>query len=369
MNKITIREVVSKSEMRDFVQLPKRIYADNPCYVPDLDSDMEALCRKAKTFVAYDEKGEAVGRVATFISEKANAKWQRKAARFSYIDFIDDREVSAALMEAVEEWAASQGMETVMGPLGWYDLDKEGLLVEGFDKMGAITEYYNASYYHQHLEALGYTKEVDWVQTRMAIPTEVPKTYFRVSRYVESALGLKVRKLTNKEMLEGGYGLKILDLVNECYDSLFGYTKMSQERSLKYIKRYLPLVDLDMIPVVMDPEGNVVAACVTMTSLSKAMRKAGGKLLPFGWWHLLKALKWGREDTVQLLLIAVRPDMQGYGVSAMLFDDLIPIFNKKGYKWAETGPQLDYNSKELTQWKPLNPEVVKRRRCYKKEIR
>lgn len=368
MNQVIIKEVKTRKDRKAFVEFPKRLYADNPYYVPDLDRDIEDLLPRVIAYLAYDEEGNVVGRVATFVNKKANDKWNLRAARFSYLDFIDDEKVVNALMQAVEEFAIQQGMNQVQGPLGFFDFDKEGMLVEGFDRLGSMIEYYNAPYYAKHLERLGYGKEVDWVQTLIKIPAEVPKTYERVAKYVREEAHLHVRKLTNEEITKGGYGRRMFQLFNETYAHLFGFSEMPDKQIDDYINQYISLVDKDLMPIIEDEEGNMVGACVTMGSLSHAMRKTNGKLFPLGWWHLLKAIKWKHEETLTLMLIAVKTEFQGYGVNALFFDDMIPLLNKKGYKWAETGPMLETNLRVQSQWKPLNPENIKRRRCYSKKL-
>ena len=369
MRNIRVEKVQSRTEVNNFIELPKRIYADNKYYVPDLDLDIRENLTKVQAFIAYNDVGDAVGRVAAFINQKANVKWGQKAVRFSQIDFINDFDVAKALMDAVEEWGHEQGMDKVMGPMGQYDFDKEGMLVEGFDQLSSIIEIYNASYYPALIEKLGYTKAADWVQTRMEIPKVVPKMYSRVAKYARETLGLKVKKLTTREITKGGYGKRIFHLLNEAYSPLFGFTEMPPQQVEQYTNQYVRLVDKRLLTIIENEKEEIVGTCVTMGSLSQALRKSGGRLFPFGWLHLIGSLKWKHEDTVQLLLIAVKPDYQGYGVSALMFEDLIPIYNELGFKWAEAGPQLEYNHKELSQWRPLNPEIIKRRRCYTKAIK
>ena len=368
MNHITIKEVKTRKERRAFVDFPKRLYADNPCYVPDLDYDILELLPRLTAYLAYNEEGKVVGRVTAFVNQKANERWNLRSARFSHLDFIDDEAVADALLQTVEDYAIQQGMNQVQGPLGFFDFDKEGMLVEGFDRLSSIVEYYNAPYYATHLERLGYSKEVDWVQMLIKVPAEVPKTYARVAKYVREEAHLHVRKLTNKEITQGGYGRRIFKLFNETYAHLFGFSEMPEAQIDQYINQYIRLVDKDLMPIVEDAEGNLVGACITMGSLSHAMRKTNGKLFPFGWWHLLKAIKWKHEDTLTLLLIAVKAELQGFGVNALFFEDMIPLLNKKGYKWAETGPMLESNTRVQSQWKPLNPDNIKRRRCYSKKL-
>ena len=276
--------------------------------------------------------------------------------------------VSQGLLDAVSQWGKERGMETVQGPMGITDFDKEGMLLEDFDRMGSMNTLYNYPYYPKHMEALGYEKEVDWIQVRIEIPQEVLPKYARVARLSKEMFNLKVRKLTDRDITRRGYGHKIFHLLNESYRPIFGFTDLTDRQIDNFVGQYLNLVDKQLVTLVENEEDEPVGVAVTMCSLSKAMRKTRGKLLPFGWFHLLKALKWKPEDNAELLLIAVRPDYQMLGVNAIFFDDLIPIYNKYGIRWAETGPQLENNARELTQWKPLNPLFTKRRRCYTKKL-
>lgn len=378
MNEIDIRKVSTKKDLRDFVQLPYKLYADNSCYVPDLESDIYNVFNPSQNsgleftdimpFMAYDAQGNAVGRIVGIINHRANQKWNTRNVRFGLIEFVDDRRVSAALLSAVETWGKEHGMEQIQGPMGIFDFDKEGMLVEDFDQLSSMITIYNPPYYPAHLEALGYEKEVDWIQVCIEIPKEVPEKYARVARLSKEMFGLTVRKLTHADIYKRGYGRKVFELLNQAYASLFGYTELSDRQIDEYVNRYLPLIDKRLIPVVENDKGEIVGVAITMGSLSHALRKAKGRLFPFGWYHLLKALKWKREEKVDMLLIAVRPDYQGLGVNALFFDDLIPIYNQYHFRYAETGPQLEDNVKELSQWGPLHPAYTKRRRCYKKKL-
>lgn len=377
MRNVNVRKVRTKREMDDFIRFSEELYAECPYYVPDMESDIRDTFNPAKNagldfsemqpFVAYDGQGKPVGRIAGIINRHANEKWNTRNVRFGFIDFVDDRDVSAALLHAVEEWGRERGMESIQGPMGIFDFDKEGMLVEDFEQMGSMITIYNYPYYPEHMEALGYEKEVDWVQIRIDVPETVPPKYARVSRLSKEMFGLRVRKLTRKDVADG-YAHKVFRLLNEAYSPLFGYTEMSERQIDLYVKRYIPLINLDMVPVIENEKNEMVGVAITMGSLSEALRKSKGRLLPFGWYHLLRALKWKHEDKAELLLIAVRPDYQGLGVNALFFDDLIPVYNRLHFKWAETGPQLESNVKELSQWKPLNPTLTKRRRCYKKNL-
>lgn len=374
--KTEVRKVTCRKEMDDFIRLPRTIYQDIPQYVPDMESDVRALFDRRtnpglafstiQPFVAYRE-GAAVGRVVGIVNRKANEKWHTLNVRFSLLEFVDDADVSRALLDTVARWGRSQGMEQIEGPLGITDFDKEGMLVEDFDLAGSMTAIYNPAYYPRHMERLGFEKEVDWLQVRIRIPEEVPPRYARVAAYARESIGLSVRKFTVRELL-GQAGHAVFRLFNEAYAPVFGFSELSAAQVTHFLRKYVPLINPEFVPVVVNGQGEVVGAAVTLASLAEALRKSGGRLWPTGWWHLLKALRLKPADNVEMLLVAVRPDYQGYGVNAMFFDDLIPIYNKCGIRWAETGPQLEHNVRELTQWKPLKPEFVKRRRCYKKAL-
>lgn len=375
--RVEVRKVTGRREMNDFVRLPRYTYRGVAQYVPDLESDIRSLFDKRKNpglefsdvqpFVAYRNE-VVVGRIAGIIHRKANERWQVQNVRFSLLEFIDDVDVSRALIEAVADWGRSFGMTAIEGPLGITDFDKEGMLIDDFQLTGSMTAIYNLDYYPRHMEALGFRKEVDWLQVRINIPTEVPPRYARVAQYGRETIGLKVKKYSRKELM-GAEGHAIFALLNQAYAPIFGFTELSARQIDNFLQRYVPLLDPQLVPIVENEQGEVVGAAVTIPSLTEALQKSGGKLWPTGWWHLLKALKLKHADSVEMLLVAVRPDYQGYGVNALFFDDLIPIYNKYGIRWAETGPQLEDNVRELSQWKPLKPEFVKRRRCYIKKLR
>lgn len=377
MRHINVKKVETASEMRDFIRLPRRIYKGNLYYVPDLDRDVKHMLSprnaalkhaEMQAFIAYNENKEAVGRIAGIINHRANEKWNTRTARFGLIEFIDNPQVAAALLQAVEQWSRERGMDSIQGPMGIFNFDKAGMLIEDFDQPATMTTIYNPPYYSRHLEALGYQKEVDWVQIKIDIPKEIPPKYARVAQYAQETLGLSVKKVSSKDIRHKGYGKKLFDLLNTAYSPLFGYSDISEQQIDSYIKHYLPVIDKALLPIVENEKGEIVGVAITMGSLSHALQKTKGKWLPFGWFHLLRAIKWQREEGVEMLLIAVHPDYQGLGVNALFFNDLIPIYNRYRFKWAETCPQLEHNLKELTQWKPLHPTYSKRRRCYKKNL-
>jgi hypothetical protein len=259
-------------------------------------------------------------------------------------------------------------MDTIQGPMGITDFDKEGMLIEDFHLTGTMNTIWNPDYYPRHMEALGFQKAVDWVQIRIQIPQETPLRYSRTAQYVREQIGLRVVKLSPSDVDKGNYGQRVFQLLNQAYEPIFGFSSLTDQQIDYFLEKYLKLIDLRLIPVVLNEKDELVGVAITMGSMTKAMQKANGRLWPTGWYHLIKALKWKHADSAEMLLIGVRPDYQGMGVNALFFDDLIPIYNQYGFKWAETGPQLEDNVRELSQWKPLKPEFVKRRRCYKKLI-
>ena len=376
MEEIEIRKVSGRSGIAKFTRFGNSLYKGCKNAVPDLFYDLLTTFSEknaafefseAQLFLAYKGR-ETVGRVAAIINHRANETWNVKNVRFSYLDFIDDEQVAKALLEAVEEWGRERGMTHCQGPMGFTDFDKEGMLIEGFDYLGSMTTFYNYPYYPNYLEHLGYEKEVDWIQLRMAVPEQIPERFQRVGNLIRDRYNLQVKKLSRREMYEDGYGKKIFNLFNEAYSPLFGYSALSDKQIDSFVDMYFNIIDMRLVPVIEDKEGNILGVAVTMGSLSKALQKAKGKIFPFGWLHVLKSLKIKHEDTVEMLLIAVKPEYQGKGVNALMFCDLIPVYNEMGFKWAETGPQLETNHKELNQWGALNPHISKRRRCYRKAL-
>lgn len=373
---ILVKKAETKKEMNDFISLPRTLYKNHKQYVPDMDTDIRDFFNPKKSsslqfadvqpFVAYDGNS-CVGRITGIISHKSNETWNKKIVRFCHIEFVDNPEVSSELLNTVEQWGKNLGMTEIQGPMGITDFDKEGMLIEDFELDGCFMEFWNPPYYKEHMERLGFTKAADWLQIRFQVPEEVPPRFKRVADYCKQEFGVHPIEITKKEVYES-YGQKIFQLLNEAYTPLYGFAPFSPEQADNVLHTFLPLVDMDMVPVMEDDKGQLVGVAVTCRDISDGIKKSKGKLLPFGWFHLLKALKFGHQDKAQLMIIAVKPEMQGMGVNAAMFAHLIPIYNKKGIKWCETNPQLDTNIRELSQWKPLNPKTVKRRRCWVKEI-
>ena len=374
---ILIKKVSNKKDLKRFIRFNYELYKNNPYSVPDLYDDMVGTFSTEKNaafefceadyFLAYKDD-KLVGRVAAIINRRANETWNKKEVRFGWIDFVDDPEVSKALLDTVEAWGKERGMEAIVGPLGFTDMDAEGMLVEGFDQLSTMATIYNYPYYPQHMERLGFEKEADWVEYKLTVPDKLPEKFVRISEIILQKYNLKIRKLKRSEIKEKNYGQKIFDLINEAYAPLYGYSKMTQGQINQYIKTYLPLIDLRMVSLVEDEAGELVAVGISMPSLSKALQKAKGKMLPFGWFHLLKALFVKKPDVLDLLLVGVKPEYQRKGVNALLFYDLVPTYQKMGFKYGESNPELELNKKVQAQWSAFESVQHKRRRAFRKSI-
>lgn len=374
---IIIKKVTSPKELKSFIRFNYELYKNNPYSVPDLYDDMLNTFSPEKNaafefceadyFLAYKDN-KLVGRVAAIINRRANETWNKKEVRFGWIDFIDDLEVSKALLATVEDWGRQRGMEAIVGPLGFTDMDAEGMLVEGFDQLGTMATIYNYPYYPEHMEKLGYEKEADWVEFKLTVPDKLPGKFVRISEIILQKYNLKIKKLSRKELKEKNYGQRIFDLINEAYAPLYGYSKMTQRQIDQYIKMYLPLIDLRMVSLVEDAEENLVAVGISMPSLSKALQKAKGRMLPFGWFHLLKALFIKKPKVLDLLLVGVKPEYQSKGVNALLFYDLVPVYQQMGFEYGESNPELELNKKVQAQWTAFESVQHKRRRAFKKNI-
>lgn len=375
---VEIKKVTTKSELKRFIRFNYEFYKDNPYSVPDLYDDMLNTFSPKKNaafefceadyFLALRD-GKIVGRVAAIINRRANETWNRKTVRFGWIDFIDDMEVSTALIDTVKQWGKKRGMTEIEGPLGFTDMDAEGMLVEGFDQLSTMATIYNYPYYPQHMERLGLSKSADWVEMKIYVPDAIPEKHRRISEIIARRYNLHIRKLkSKKEVRQSGVAHDIFRLINDAYTPLFGYSRMTERQIDQYVKMYVPVLDLRMVSIVENEQNEIVAVGISMASLSRALQKAKGRLLPFGWYHLLKALMWKRPKVLDLLLVAVRPDYQGKGVNALLFTDLIPVYKELGFEYAESNPELEMNEKVQNQWQYFKTEQHKRRRCFKADI-
>ena len=383
MSLIEIKKVENKKDLKTFIDFHYDLYEGNEYDVPNLFSDeMNTLSKdknaafefcEAEYYLAYKD-GKLAGRVAAIINHKANNKWGKKSVRFGWIDFIDDREVSKALLDAVEKYGREKGMEDVVGPLGFTDMDPEGMLVWGFDQLGTMPTIYNYAYYPEHIEALeGFEVDNKYVEFKIMVPNEVPEKYAKIAMMIEKRYNLHVRKLTKKDIFQGGIGQKIFDLINDTYKDLYGYSELSQKQIDQLIKSYLGFLDFNLITCIedwTDGEHKLIGVGITMPSLAHALRKCRrGRLLPFGWYHVLRAIKQHKTNIVDLLLIGILPEYRAKGANALLFADLIPWYQKYGIEWGETQVELETNAGVQGQWGALTPVMHKRRKCYKKIIK
>lgn len=382
MSAIEIKKVESRRDLCKFIDFHNELYKGNPYHVPNLYFDEMNTFRKDKNaafdfceaeyFMAYRD-GKAVGRVAAIINHSANKKWERESVRFGWIDFVDDIEVSKALLKAVEDYGKSKGMKEVVGPLGFTDMDPEGMLLYGYDQLGTQATAYNYPYYPEHMDRMGgWEKDNDYVEYKLYVPEEMPEKYATIAKMIQKRYNLQVKKLKRNEIYgENGYGKKIFNVVNETFKDLYGYSKLTDRQIEQYVKMYLPMADLDLITIIEDwntPDHKVVGVGISIPSLARALQKCGGKLFPFGWWHILRALKFHKTEVVDLLLVGVLPEYRQKGANALLFYDLIPHYQRLGFKWGETHVEMETNMKVQGQWQYLNREIHKRRRCYKKDI-
>ncbi len=371
---IIVRETKSAKDLKEFIKFPMSLYKGHPLWVPPLVADeMLTLNKKLNPaakhsdfacFIAYKD-GKIAGRIAAIINRKANKDWNDNTVRFGWIDFIDDYNVSEALINTVAEWGKKRGMTKLRGPLGFSDMDKEGLLIEGFDNEPSITTIYNFPYYSEHLERLGLSKDVDWIQRFFYLPENVPEKLESFSKIVEERYGVRVFRPKNKKELKKR-GRELFYVLNDAFVPLYEFTRLSEEQIRMYVNQYIPFVNPDLVCAVIDSNDRIIGFAITMPTLSKAMRKAKGKLLPFGFYHLLRALK--KMDYLEMYLIGVIPEYQNKGINALIFNYLHKNGLKHGIKKVVSNPQLENNKavQALFDYYPMQP--YQKRRCYIKEI-
>jgi GNAT superfamily N-acetyltransferase len=375
---VKIVKVGTKSELRKFVTFPiDKLYKDNPYYVPALVLDEMGTLDLSKNpafdfcerdlFLAYKDS-QVVGRIAAIINHRANEVWNQKYARFGFVDFFDDNEVVDALFETAENWAKEKGMDHVVGPMGFTDLDHEGLLISGFDRISTMSTTYSHPYYKDQIERIGYQKEIDWMEFRIPVPEKVPERHQRIAKLVADKYGLTLLKFKNLHQITP-YIDKLFQQLNVAYAPLFGFTPLTKKQIDYYVKMYVPLLRWDLVSIIVKIDTDeVVGFGIGVPNLSYALQKSRGRLLPFGWFQLLKALKGKGNKVVDLMLMGVAPEYQGKGVNALIFSDFIPSAYKAGFRFAESNPELEINNKIQAQWDGFNAENHKKRRAYKKRI-
>ena len=375
---VIIKKVTSKDDLMKFIHFGIDLYNGNDNYVPPLIYDERATLNRAKNpafdhcdatyFLAYKE-GEIVGRIAAIINHKSNERWNQKHARFGFVDFIDDNDVVDSLFGAAESWSRARGMEKIHGPLGFTDMDHEGMLIEGFDRMGTMATIYNYSYYQKQIERIGYIKDKDWVEFLIQIPSEVPERFTRMGEIVKRRFGLTIKHLESKKDVYP-YAREMFVLINKSYKDLYGYVELTDKQIDYYVDMYIPMIRLEFVTLVLRQNDNkLIGVGIGLPSMSQGLRKAKGRFLPNGWYHLYKSLKGdGHGGVLDLLLIAVDPEYQGKGINALMFNEFIPAANRLGMTVAESNVELEDNSKVHSLWNGLEVEQHKRRRAYIKNL-
>lgn len=378
---IQVVEVTTSKQRKAFVDFFYDLYRDSPYAVPYLylaekltlkpgSNPAFEFC-EAQCFLAYND-GKVVGRVAAIINHRANDYWKREMARFGWFDFVDDPKVSEALLLAVEKWGKGKGMTEIAGPFGFEDMDREGMLVDGFDELSSMYVNYNYPYYPKHMDRLGYRKDNDYVEYRIKVPEVTPEKFARTAKLIKTRYHLEERKFSHCEMTKGGKARELFNILNITYGNLYGYSQLSTEQIDTITNNYIKLADLNLVTCVVDTEKDdkMVGFGVSFPSFSEALRHTrNGHLLPFGWWHLLKVMKWHKTPTVDLLLIGVLPEYRVKGANAIIFNDLISWYRHYGFKYAVTGPQMETNKGVLSQWQYLESEEIRRHRIYVKDIK
>lgn len=366
-----------KKSLKKFVQFGTDFYKGNNYFVPPLlMDDVNTLSPDknpafdfcdAEYFMAFRD-GKPVGRIVAIIHNLSNEQRGKKEMRFGFVEFIDDEEVSRALFDAAINWGKERGMTSIIGPLGFSDMDYEGMLVEGFEEVSTMATIYNYPYYPKHLERMGFEKRADWVEFSMTVPDAIPEKHQRIAEIVKKKYGLQIVKYKSAKKAVEEIGRPLFELVNEAYAELFEFTQLTDRQIDHYVKYYIRMLRLDLLTVIKDGEGNLIGIGVALPSLSRALQKAHGRMFPFGWWHLMRAMYFNITDTVDLLLVAIKPEYQSKGVNALLFTDLIPYFQKFKFKYAESNPELELNTKVQSQWQYFETRQHKRRRAFGKEI-
>lgn len=381
MPAVEIRKVETKKDLKQFIDFHYDLYEGNAYDAPNLFSDELNTLSKEKN-AAFDfceaeyymafKNGKMVGRVAAIINHAANEKWNQKRVRFGWIDFVDDIDVSKALLDRVAEYGRQKGMTEVVGPLGFTDMDQEGMLTWGFDKLGTMPTIYNYPYYPQHMEQMGgWEKDNDYVEYIIPVPDEVPEKFKKVAEGIMDRYNLRIKKLTKKDITKGDYGRKVFQLINDTYADLYGFSRITERQIDQYVKMYFSFLDLSLVTIIEDAgaDNKLVGLGITMPSMTRALQKCHrGRLFPFGWWHLLRAIKFHKTEGVDLLLLGVLPEYRAKGANSLLFYDLIPRYQKYGFKWGETQVEMETNEKVQRQWGTFNPVNHKRRRCYVKQL-
>lgn len=372
---VQVKEVLTKKQFNDWIEFPNRLYKDNPNFVPFLTPDEKATFNpktnpayefcQTKLFLAY-KQNKVVGRIAGLVNHAYNKKWQKNAIRFTRFDFIDDKEVSSALFNAVVDWGKQQGFTEIMGPIGFTDMDHEGMLVEGFDQFNMSITFYNHPYYIDHMEKLGLKKDIDWVEYLIPVPKQLDQRIERISAHVLKKNELEYVSYKNRKQLRADVK-KAFELVDVCFSVLYGTVPLTPKIIDQVADDYVPIINLDYVCSIKDKQGKIIGFAALCPSIAKALKKSNGKLFPLGIFRMLKALN-GKNDVLEMYFVAVAPEYQKMGIPAIMMNELLKNCIKNGVKYCETGPELENNSSVQGLWKGFDAKQHKRRRCFIKEI-
>lgn len=372
---VIIKEVITKKDLKKWVDFPNKLYKGNKYYVPFLFSDEMATFTKSKNpayefcetklFLAY-KNNKIVGRIGALINHAYNKKWNKNAIRFTRFDFIDDYEVSSALFNEVVKWGKERGLNEAMGPIGFTDMDHEGMLIEGFEELNMSITFYNHPYYIDHMERLGLRKDADWVEYQLMVPEKQDERMKRISDHLQKRNGYYAvfyhdRKKLYKEAFDA------FKLIDAEFAKLYGTVPLTEGVIKKAIDDYIPLVNLKYICTIKDKEDKIVAFAILVPSIAKALKKSNGKMFPFGVFRMLRALK-GKNDTLEMFMIAVDGEHQKRGLPAIIMEKMLEMCIDNGVKICETGPELELNEAVQSMWKTFNTRQHRRRRCWIKEI-
>lgn len=371
---VEIKEVKTRRDLKRFMDFPAKLYKGNPYWVSPLWMDELNTLRRDKNpahsfcesayFMAYRD-GESVGRIGMILNTKANEVWKQKRARITRLDFIDDAEVFDALIDKAESWARERGLTEVHGPMGFTDMDYEGMLIEGFEELGTFATLYNYPYYVEHMARRGFKKDVDWVEYQFMVPPKPNEKVARLAAIVEKKFGFRLLEFKNrKEILPWAH--KMFDILEEAYKELYGVAPLTEGVVDMYIDQYFGFANPDFIKLVVDKDNELVAFGITFPSFSRAMQKSGGKLLPFGFIPILRSLK--KNDRLDMYLVGVKPELQGKGINALLMDAITRSAIKYQMKWVESNPELELNEKVQSQWRFYESRQHRRRRCFVKAV-
>ena len=377
VNSVEVVEVSTKKDLWKWVRFPNELYKDNEFFVPFLEidefdtfsGDIEKnpayeFC-ETRLFLAY-KNGRIVGRIAGLINHAYNKKWNKNAIRYTRFDFIDDYEVSCALFEKVVAWGRERAYTEIMGPIGFTDMDHEGMLVEGFDEFNMSITFYNHPYYLTHLEKLGLVKDIDWIEYKLFVPSEIDPKIERVANHILRKGEYKVVTYTDRKALYNE-AFEAFQVIDVAFSKLYGTVPLTEKVIKNVIKGQIPLVNLDYICSVKDSDNKIVGFGVMVPSIAKALKKSDGKLFPFGIFRMLRALK-GKNDTVEMYFVAVTPEHQLQGVPVLIIQTLLDKLIKNGVRYCDTGPMLETNGAVHSMWRYFDKKQNKRRRCYIKAI-